>query len=210
MTVFFDRNPTREQIIFNLKKSDGMSIDDLSKIINITPMGIRQHLLALEKKGIVTYTSKKHGIGRPGYVYRLTESADALFPKSYDNFALGILKDIEKQEGKEKVDKIFEWRRDRIFDSLKEALADKTSIDERVLGLQDILKSEGYNLELSRQNDSYYLTNYNCPINNIALEYPSACKNELALFRSLISDSVQRTQCLSEGDRSCLFVIPTA
>ncbi|TAN40628.1 MAG: winged helix-turn-helix transcriptional regulator, partial [Nitrospirae bacterium] len=69
MEFFLDRNPTRESIVHLLKKHGGMSIDDMSKQIQITPMGVRQHLLALEKKGIVTYISKRKGIGRPGFIY---------------------------------------------------------------------------------------------------------------------------------------------
>src|SRR3990172_3073307 len=99
MDMRIDDNSTRNSIVNLLKKSNGLSIEELSQSINITPMGIRQHLLSLEKKGIVTYRSKKHGIGRPGFIYMLTESADYLFPKAYDKFAIEILNDINKYEG---------------------------------------------------------------------------------------------------------------
>jgi predicted ArsR family transcriptional regulator len=82
MSLFFDDNPSRKGIILLLKKNGGMSIDELSRDIKITPMGIRQHLNALEKKGIVTYVANRHGIGRPGFIYKLTELAEELFPKS--------------------------------------------------------------------------------------------------------------------------------
>lgn len=208
MKTFLDDNQTRRNIILLLRKSGGMSIEELSKKINITPMGIRQHLLSLENRGIVSYVTKKHGIGRPGFVYRLTEMADELFPKSYDSFAVGMLKDIEKYEGREKIDKIFRWRRERIFNLRKEALPAKAGMDDTMNGLKNMLESEGYLVELSRQNGNYHLMQYNCPINRIAAEFSSACAHELQLYRDLLRKDVSRTQSLSDGSASCLYVIP--
>lgn len=210
MGIFFDDNPTRKDIILLLKKSGGMSIDELSSNINITPMGIRQHLLSLEKKGFVTYIAKKHGIGRPGFIYKLTEIADELFPKSYDSFAIEVLRNIEKYDGMEKIDEIFRWRMDRLFKLRNDALSDKKNIDELVNGLKDILESEGYFVELSRHNGFYHLMQYNCLINKIALEFKVACKHELQLYRDLIGKDITRTQSLSEGNPACLYVIPMA
>ncbi len=208
MPIFYDDNPTRKNIILLLKKSGGMSIDELSKDINITPMGIRQHLLSLEKKGIVTYNAKKHGIGRPGFVYKLTTTADELFPKSYDKFALDILKDIEKNEGREKIDRIFKWRRDRLFKHRKEALSGKEDFEEIMHSLKGILESEGYFVELSNNNGNFNLTQFNCPIHRVAREFKDACKHELQLYRDLLGKEVERKESLSEGDSSCLYLIP--
>ncbi len=210
MGLFIDDNQTRKSIIHLLKKSGGMSIDELSKDISITPMGIRQHLLSLEKKGIVTYTAKKHGIGRPGFIYQLTEAADELFPKSYGSFAIEVLRDIEKYDGKDKIDKIFRWRKERLLKSMKEALSGKEDIDSIVNGLKNILESEGHFVDLSRHNGSYHLKQYNCPINKIALEFKSVCKHELQLYRDLTGKDITKIQSLSEGDPSCTFVIPVA
>lgn len=208
MKTCMDDNQTRNNIILLLRKSGGMSIEELSKKINITPMGIRQHLLSLENRGIVSYVTKKHGIGRPGFIYKLTDTADELFPKSYDSFAIGILKDIEKHEGREKIEKIFKWRRERLFNLRKGNLPAKANMDEVMDGLKNMLESEGYMVELSRENGSYHLMQYNCPINKIALEFSSACTQELQLYRDLIRKDISRTQSLSDGSPSCLYVIP--
>src|SRR5574340_1521811 len=126
MNTFFDDNSTRNSIIQLLKRSNGLSIEELSKIIHITPMGIRQHLLSLEKKGIVTYIAKKHGIGRPGFFYMLTDAAEALFPKSYDRFAREALEFLRESEGPEKLDMFFKWRKDKQLKTFKDSFATKT------------------------------------------------------------------------------------
>jgi predicted ArsR family transcriptional regulator len=210
MSLFFDDNPSRKGIILLLKKNGGMSIDELSRDIKITPMGIRQHLNALEKKGIVTYVANRHGIGRPGFIYKLTELAEELFPKSYDRFSIDTLRDIEKYFGREKIEQIFAWRRDRLFKLKKEALSGKQNFDEFVQELRNILENEGYLVELNRLNGFYQLIQYNCPIKNIAHEFKDVCKNELQLYKDLIRKDVTRKQSLSEGSTSCLYIIPRA
>lgn len=208
MWGLFDENITKNNIIILLKKSGGMTIEELSKIIEITPMGIRQHLISLEKKGVVTYTAKRQGIGRPGFIYKLTEMADTLFPKSYDNFAVETLKDIERNEGRSKVNEVFVRRNKRIFRFRKEALREKNNISELVNGLKEILQSEGHLVELELIDGSYHLKLYNCPINKIAFEFDEACKHELQMYKDLLSCDIQRLQSITEGAQACIYVIP--
>ena len=208
MNMIFDDNSTRKSIIQLLKKSNGLSIEELSKIINITPMGIRQHLLSLEKKGVVTYVSKKHGIGRPGFVYMLTKSADALFPKSYDKFAIEILGHIKKHEGPEKLDTFFRTNKDKQFNTLKEALAGMETFHDTLTGLKNMLEAEGHIVELTRSNGDYHLKQYNCPINKIAAEFKEICKYELQLYRELLGEQVTREQNIAEGSHTCFYKIP--
>ena len=210
MLVKVDENPTRQTIITLLKKNGGMTIEDLSKKISITPMGIRQHLLSLEKKGLVSYTAKKHGIGRPGFVYMLTESADDLFPKTYDRFALDILKEVKKNDGQEKINKILSWQRDKVLRQKKEALSGLSGLDEIVQGLKNLLVSEGSLAELDKEGDNYILTTFNCPIRKVAAEFNEVCQEELQLFRELLHRNVTMKQCMGQGSPSCIFLIPSA
>ncbi len=208
MHILVDDNSTRKNIILLLKKNGGMSIEDLSKVIDITPMGIRQHLLALEKKGIVHYISRKRGIGRPGFVYMLTETADGLFPKAYDTFSVGLLRDIKTHEGSAKIDMLFDWRRERLFRAKKELLAGRENLEDVLNVLKKSLEEDGHYVEVTRNNGHYQLKQYHCPIHKIAVEFHEACKYELMLYRELTGKNVVREQSVSEGALSCLYLIP--
>ncbi|MEW6214197.1 MAG: DeoR family transcriptional regulator [Nitrospirota bacterium] len=208
MVSFLDENPTREGIILLLKKRGTLSIEDLSIELNITPMGIRQHLLFLERKGLVDYIAKRHGIGRPAFLYRLTEKADDLFPKAYHEFIISTFKDLEKNEGRSKIDDIFRWRKDRLLKENKEALMGKKNLHDKVHGLRDILESEGYFVDLEETDSHYSLKQFNCPISKVVLEFKEACRYELQMYRDLFKKEVVRQQCMSEGSPSCIYVIP--
>jgi predicted ArsR family transcriptional regulator len=208
MKYTVDENGTRENIIVLLKKSGGMSIEELRREIDITPMGIRQHLIALEKKGIVTYVTKRRGIGRPGFVYMLTDKANELFPTSYADLAIGVLRDIRKHDGIGKIDQIFKWRKDRVLKLRKQALAENQSVDESVRELSRLLQSEGYFVEVSRSNGHYRLKQYHCPIEAVAREFSAACAHELLLYKELLGKNVFREQTITEGSPHCLYIIP--
>lgn len=211
MNISVDENSTRNSIILLLKKNGGMSIDELSKRIDITPMGIRQHLLALEKRDLVTYTVRKRGIGRPGFIYELTDMANELFPKSYDEFALGILRDITRYEGPEKIDQIFSWRRNRMLQLRKDVLSGGEGIEDTLKHFKQLLEADGHLVDLSRNNGHYELKQYHCPISKVAREFGNLCKHELQLYRELIgNDSVIREQSVSEGAPACLYIIPAS
>src|SRR4030043_766007 len=127
VVTFVSESPTRERILFLLKKKGPLFLDDLSRQMGITPMGIRQHLISLERKGLVDYVARRYGVGRPAFLYKLTEKADDLFPKAYHKFILTTLKELEKNEAREKIEEIFRWRKEKILRDNKDALSEKKS-----------------------------------------------------------------------------------
>jgi len=210
MNFKMEDNSTRRSIIHHLKRTRGMSIDELAREINITPMGVRQHLLALEKKGLVTYVAKRQGIGRPGFIYMLTEAAGDFFPNSYDTLSLEVLRDIKKHDGPEKIEKIFLWRKERMLRTQREVLAGLDNIDDRLKALRQHLVSSGHFVELSRNNGHYHLKQFHCPIHKISVEFREACKQELQMYRELLGKNITREQTIAEGATSCLYIIPRA
>jgi predicted ArsR family transcriptional regulator len=203
-----NENPARERILLLLKKQGPLSIENLSEHMGITPMGIRQHLLSLERKGFVDYYARRRGVGRPAFLYRLTEKADDLFQKTYHDFILNALRDIEKNDGRNKVEDVFRWRKERILRDNREALLDKKSLHDRVYALANVLESNGYLIDLDEDENNYILKQHNCTISKIASEFKEACKYQLQTYRDLLRKDVMRTECISEGNPSCTYVIP--
>jgi predicted ArsR family transcriptional regulator len=208
VVTFVSENPTRERILFLLKKKGPLSIDDLSRQMGITPMGIRQHLISLERKGLVDYIARRYGVGRPAFLYKLTEKADDLFPKAYHKFILTTLKEMEKNEGREKIEEIFRWRKEKILRENKDALSEKKNLQDRVFALKDVLEADGYLVDLDMDDNNFILKEFNCPIARVASEYREACKYELQVYRELLRKEVTRQECIAEGSPSCTYVIP--
>lgn len=200
-------NPTRKTITLTLKKRGSLSVDDLSKELSITPMGVRQHLLVLERNGVVEHVTKKQGVGRPGFLYKLTEGADDLFPKAYSEFALDILRDIEENEGRGKINELFRRRKDRILSERRKLFEGKSRLSDRIAALKTMLREKGSLFEIEEEVTHYKLRQYNCPLLKIASNFSEACTYELELFRELIGKDVEILHRISEGSRACEFLI---
>jgi predicted ArsR family transcriptional regulator len=208
--IAIDENPTRQKIVMLLNKVEHMTVSELSRAMGITPMAVRQHLMYLEKKRIISYVAKKYGIGRPVFLYSLTEQARDIFPSGYLEFTRNILRTIEKMDGRKKVDSIFKLRKDSKFNDKATALSGIKDIGGKVARLAGMLDEEGYMVETEEGSEAYYLKEYNCPLFGISNEYPEACKYELELYRDLLVAGVERSQCQKDGAPSCTYVIPKA
>ncbi len=203
-----DDTSTRKTILTLLKKNGPMSIDGLSRSISITPMGIRQHLMALEKKGVVQYIPQKHGIGRPVFIYSLTPKADSYFPSGYDTFTLDLLREVKKTSGTEKIRSMLNARKERMLGSITAAVPASLSTEERLNLLKNVLEAEGHLIEVGRQNGSWELRNFHCPVRKVAEEFPELCAVDLDLMRSLFGRSVTAEQTIAGGGICCQYSIP--
>lgn len=204
-----DERPSRQKIINYLKRSDWMTVADLSKRVGITPMAVRQHLLALDRQGIVRNVVRKTGIGRPVFLYGLTEKAEGIFPKSYGSFINDVFGTIIDLEGSDKLEDIFKRRKERLLNDKFRVISGISGVHEKVSMMAEMLEREGYMTEFEKQSDGYVLKQFNCPISDVSSNYPEPCKYELELYKDIFGDGIVRHECMSEGGTSCTYFIPS-
>ncbi|HEV8593807.1 MAG TPA: ArsR family transcriptional regulator, partial [Pyrinomonadaceae bacterium] len=96
-TAFDERffESTRGRIVLLLRQSP-KTVNDLSKDLDLTDNAVRAHLLSLERDRLVESAGTVKGVRKPHVIYKLTDDARHIFPKSYDslfNRFLDVLKD---------------------------------------------------------------------------------------------------------------------
>jgi predicted ArsR family transcriptional regulator len=91
---------------------------------------------------------------------------------------------------------------------MKDAIADKKTIGERIFGVKEVLESEGYLAELQEIDTHFNLRVFNCPVPKLAAEFQEACHYDLQIFRDLFGKEVSREECIIEGNPSCTYNIP--
>jgi predicted ArsR family transcriptional regulator len=198
---------TRRRILMALKEGNGMTADELADELSISSVAVRRHLTNLERDRLVDHEEVQRGMGRPSYVYRLTEAADSLFPNSYDQLASYVLEAIEDLFGHEAVDRIFEQRTQELTRSYRPIVSGDT-LPDRLEQLARLRQDDGYMAVWEEQEDgSYVLRQYHCPILHVAEECHQACHHELALYVDLLDAEVTRRSHQASGDATCSYQI---
>ncbi|GBC81976.1 hypothetical protein HRbin10_01094 [bacterium HR10] len=200
------KDSTRRQILDLLKRRGRATVEEMAAALNITPMGVRRHLLALENAALVRIEIERRPMGRPTYVYKLTEEAEALFPKGYHHLVLDLLECVAAREGMERVDELFERRKERWIATYAPRLEGKT-LEERVAEVARIMSENGYMARWQKTERGYVLTEHNCAIAHVARAYPQPCRTELAFFRELLGVEVTRVNHIASGGTCCSYVI---
>ncbi|HLS07139.1 MAG TPA: DeoR family transcriptional regulator [Bacillota bacterium] len=202
------RASTKEKLLNILKKDHESTIKDIMVYFSISEIAVRRHLNELESQDFVQRKKIKQDIGRPYYVYCLTEKGHQTFPNQFEQLPLEILQDLEDSQGKQVVNDVLNQRMSREIESFNKKLKDKT-FDEKVAALATIQDNKGYMIEYEKNKaGDYEIKNYNCPIINIASQYRQLCTNEKKTFSKVFpgSEVISKT-CITRGDHYCQWVI---
>ncbi len=198
---------TQRQIILNLRRNGPLSVAQLSRLLKITEMAVRRHLSVLEREGLINADIHRLPMGRPTRAYRLTESADEFFPKSYCQLALDILADLTVVNGRSRVDAFFADRSRRLAETYRLHLAGK-SLEEQLKQMANLRDKEGFLPTFSPlASGGFRFSEHNCPFTKVAQDFPEACAQELNLFRLLFGGRVSRETCLATGGSACSYII---
>lgn len=199
---------TRRNILELLKLEGPLTAAQMAQALNITSMGVRQHLVALERDGFISHAPKQGGKGRPSHVYVLTASGDALFPRSYPQLVNSFIEATRQAFGEEGLKQIFSTRNDALETAYKKRLEGKT-FEQRVAELASIRDEEGYMASWEQTaEDTYLLHESNCAICEVAQQCLYACDFELVLFRRALPEAeISRDRHIMHGNRTCTYVI---
>ena len=199
--------PTRRKIILALKQRGGLTAAELAEQLGITSMGVRRHLTMLERDRLVRYELAQRGKGRPSYVYHLSPEADNLFPKNYASLANELLSYLAADDDQHVIE-LFDQRAQRRIRQAQSKLGGK-SLVERVAGLADILRIEGYLAEWAQVDaNTFLLSEHNCAVHDVAQEFRAACGSELTFLQAVLPDAdVTREHHMMGGDMMCAYRI---
>ena len=199
---------TRRKILQLLKLKGLVTADELSQALKITSMGVRRHLITLERDGLIKYKTEQRGMGRPSYVYALTELGDELFPRTYSQFVNSFLDAIKALDGEGGMERIFEKRTEWLEAQYHARLIDK-DLENQVKELAYIRTEEGYMADWEKLNENtFILREHNCAICQVARHCSYACSYELELFRRVLKEAeVTREKHIMKGDLTCTYVI---
>ncbi|HSF51989.1 MAG TPA: hypothetical protein VLA74_14620 [Nitrososphaeraceae archaeon] len=204
----------KKKMLYYLKVMQQAGLGELANVMKISRMAVHKHLAILQNRGLVeSIEVRGNVVGRPRMVYQLTSQSKTVFPKSYSAIATHALDFIERNMGKEGVEKVLRERQSDLFEQYYKRLKN-LDFDKQVKELARIRDEEGYIAESKKESkksdDSggkYVILEYNCPIIHIAEKHWEACSTESELFEKLLGADIETTHRVAKGDSICKFVI---
>jgi len=202
--------PTTWQTVLRYLKTRGdATAEDLATAAAITLSGVRQHLTALERDGLVTHTEPRAstGTGRPRYLYTLTPTGDALFPRAYAELTNELLHYVE-DEDPALLTRLFDRRAQRRLEQCR-ARTEGLPFPERVSVVARILDEDGYLADFTPRDDgAFVITEHNCAVLSVAKRYSLACSSELAFLQAALPDAtVARIAHRLNGAHVCAYEV---
>jgi predicted ArsR family transcriptional regulator len=198
---------TRRQILDILKKRGRATLEELAREVALSPVTVRVHLSVLQRDDLVSVEEVRGRVGRPYFVYSLTEEAEDLFPKRYHVLAsrlLGGINEVLTPDAKQQLlSRIAEmWAAERSSRLAGKGLAEKVSEIAR------IRTEEGAIADWERVEGGYLLRQYNCPNLLVSRAHAQVCAIEEDYLAKLMDAPLIRQGCIGRGDRVCSFLIP--
>jgi predicted ArsR family transcriptional regulator len=200
-----------DKVLFQLKTRGPQTAEQMAGRLAVTPMAIRQHLYVLAQQGLVTAREERRKVGRPAKVWSLTQKAAHRFPDTHGDLTVDLLKAVRSTFGEEGLDRLI-TERSRQQEAMYAARMPAASapLDERVAALAALRSEEGYMAECAANGDgTFTLSENHCPICAAATVCQGFCRDELAMFRTLLGPDVQvsRGEHVLAGARRCAYRI---
>ena len=190
----------RLEILNSLKRTKGMSVNELVEKMKMSYMGIKQHCLTLERDGYLDTWRRPQKMGRPEMVYRLTRRTHDLFQADSNEFTLDLLESAQEIYGPNAAEKIAvqcfraengraKGKGERRYRGRSREVACATQRD-----------NEGYMSQFTtNENGGPQILECHTPIMNLLERFPIIGRLEQDMFEAVLGTKVRREESHVSG-----------
>jgi len=199
----------RLRVLNILKRTRGLSVQELADQLGMSYMGIKDLCLDLHARGLLDARREPRpegNTGRPRMIYRLTERANELFPVASNPLTLELLEAAKKLFGPASAEKLLMlvWRQKA------EAFAEKVQgpdMETRAKALARTRDAAGHMAVLEKGSGGMLsIVEHHCPFLDVLRAYPVVVRLETDLFRRLLGTAVERREENAAGLYRAEFV----
>jgi len=195
---------TKDSVLNQVLLLRKATITQLSEKLAISEISVRHHLIKLEAEGLVSASEERHGVGRPRFVYCLTEKGFQIAPTDYFRLTDQALTTMKHFLGLETfLDLLKQFGRD-----LAKTYTSSISSENPEQILEEATESltrDGFVFSWTKSEESLVLTTHHCPVHHLGQKHPEVCTINHALLESLIQHPLKHDTCILLGDPGCTY-----
>jgi predicted ArsR family transcriptional regulator len=207
----FDRRfveSTRGQVVALLRRGP-QTVDELALALGLTDNGVRMHLAALERDGVIHRSGSRRGegAGKPAALYELTAEAEARFSRAYAPVLGAVLEEIVAALPAERTKALLASVGRRLATGLTPPAG--TGFEARLQAALGALIGLGGAVALEDRNGVRVIRGLGCPLSSTVAHRPEACLVVESLLSEIVGQPVR--QCCHHAKRpSCCFEVTPA
>ena len=196
----------RLEILNSLKRTKGMSVNELVEKMKMSYMGIKQHCLTLQRDGYLDTWRRPQKMGRPEMVYRLTRRSHDLYPSDSNQMTLDLLESVHEIYGPNAPEKLLYNMFQRKTAAFKTKAKGQT-VAERAKWLAKARDAEGHMSQfiIEEKEGGPQILECHSPILNVLERYPIVGRLEQDMFEAALGTSVRREETRTSGLYECAF-----
>ena len=205
---------TRLKILAFIQKQGSATVDRISQDIGLSPATIRRHLDILQRDRLISFDQVHKKVGRPEFVYILTEEGHESGYRDYQKLLTLLLSEIASltpadlvgKEGEE----LLRFLIVRISDEVSRPHLQpgQSSQEIRLAELEQAMRDRGFAPEITQEDLQVRIRLCNCPFRIAALGQQSVCHFDQQLIANILGVEPVRQYTIHEGNNSCCYLAP--
>jgi predicted ArsR family transcriptional regulator len=189
-----------------LQRKTGMTVDELSRTLQITRNAVRQHLAVMGRDGLVAQSATRPTGGRPEQLYVLGAKGIELFPRHYSWFSQLLIESMIEEAGREALANRLAGLGRRVAEQLRVQSPVPEDPARRVAPLAQLMTGLGYHARAVEAGPGLPVIEAdNCVFHHLAARYPEVCRFDLALLSAYVGAEVEHRECMVRGGQCCRF-----
>ena len=208
---------TKQQILTLLKRTGSATVEEAAGALSVASMTARQHLVGLERDGLIQAEKVRRSNGRPHYLYTLTSRGEETFPRRYDLLAEALLEevgslepsDIEPLTAAEKRSLLVQRSADRLAQRYRFQVEGR-SLEERIAIVAGVLHTIGGFAEWLQTEAGFEIRDYNCVFSRLLTDTQNGCQWHVRLLTALLEHPVRHEHVVDGRIHCCRYLIGPA
>jgi predicted ArsR family transcriptional regulator len=179
-------------ILLRIKRSGGLSVNELCAQLKMSYMGVKQHCDALKKRGYLDTWRRPKPTGRPEKIYRASDKLDTVLPQWGNELSLGLLNVVVQLNGETAAERLlhhyFLQKTERLLPKIK-----GTTLKLRAQEVAKLRSADGCLCTCESDSPAHVrLVEHHNPLSEIARLYPGVCEMETRMIAKFLDARVER------------------
>jgi predicted ArsR family transcriptional regulator len=205
---------TKDQVMQLLRKGGDATVVSISEALGVGPATVRRHLDHLQVEGLADVRAERHGVGRPSFVFYLTEAGEERAPAGYSRLFSHLYegltsldeREVRGRDGAQVLHSVLELAAEQVAQQHEDEVV-AGSLEGRVDQASQALRGEGIVDGWSKEADGYHLTNSECPYRMAALASHGPCEFDRRTIELLVDAPVRQVSRVIDGEPTCEYVV---